>query len=302
MSEFFTGVTFQQQKVTPSDDAAIRKAVLADSILSGCALSYAGSTLTMGAGMLLGCGRQFRHTFVQNWAVTGANSGYARLVLTLDMSKASTKDTFNQVVDSIEYASSLNGFLQLQQDDINEAGTIYQMEICVVSLGAGGITGIVSKLGFNPRLPTAEEIGAAPAIESTEHPGCFYRMVGGVQEWLNPPMEQNVEYRTTKRHNGEAVYTKFLTIAPSSFTDVMSNVAHGISNLDVGLSIDVNWMRSNGAWRKFPSVYYADIKWLGQVYWDGTSNLFFEMGETLLFNIRSSPRNILATLEYTKHV
>lgn len=160
MSEFFTGVTFQQQKVTPSDDAAIRRAVLADSILSGCALSYAGSTLTMGAGMLLGCGRQFRHTSVQNWAVTGATSGYARLVLTLDMSKASTKDTFNQVVDSIEYASSLNGFLQLQQDDINEAGTIYQMEICVVSLGAGGITGIVSRLGFNPRIPTAEELGA----------------------------------------------------------------------------------------------------------------------------------------------
>ncbi|MBQ3214857.1 MAG: hypothetical protein IJB11_01925, partial [Oscillospiraceae bacterium] len=149
MSELFTGITFPQQKVTPSDDAAIRRAALADSILSGCALSYAGSTLTMGAGLLLGCGRQFRHTAVQNWAVTGANSGYARLVLTIDTTRASTKDSFDQIVDTIEYASSLDGFLQLQQDDINEGGTIYQMAVCVVSLGAGGITGIVHKLGGN---------------------------------------------------------------------------------------------------------------------------------------------------------
>ena len=149
MSEFFSGITFPWQKVTPSDDAAIRRAVLADGILSGCALSYAGSTLTMGAGMLIACGRQFRHTAAQNWAVIGATSGYARLVLTIDVTRASTKDSFDQILDTIEYASSLDGFLQLKQNDINESGTIYQMAVCVVSLGAGGITGILHKLGGN---------------------------------------------------------------------------------------------------------------------------------------------------------
>ena len=149
MSESFTGITFPQQKVRPSDDAAIRRAALADSILSGCVLSYAGYTLTMGAGLLIGCGREFRHTAVQNWAVTGATSGYARLVLTIDTTRASTKDSFDQIVDTIEYASSLDGFLPLQQDDINNAGIIYQMAVCVVSLGTGGITGIVHKLDRN---------------------------------------------------------------------------------------------------------------------------------------------------------
>ena len=149
MSEYFTGVTFPQQKITPSDDASIRRAVLADGILRGCNLSYAGSTLTMAAGLLIGCGRQFRHNSLQNWAVTGANSGYARLVLTIDTTRASTKQNFEQVIDSVEYASSLDGFLPLQQDDINEAGTIYQMAVCVVSLSAGGITGIVTQLGGN---------------------------------------------------------------------------------------------------------------------------------------------------------
>lgn len=149
MSEYFTGVTFPQQKVTPSDDAAVRRAIVADSILSGCALTYAGSTLTMGAGSLIACGRQFRHTSVQNWPVTGAASGYARLVLTIDTSRASTKGNFDQITASIEYASAVEGFLSLQQEDINESGVIYQVPICIVSLGAGGITGFVAKLGKN---------------------------------------------------------------------------------------------------------------------------------------------------------
>ena len=149
MSEFFSGITFTQQKVTPSDDAAIRRAVLADGILSGCALSYAGSTLTMGAGLMVACGREFRHAGSQNWAVTGATSGYARLVLTIDLTRAATKDSFDQIVDTIEYATAVDGFAPLQQDDINESGTVYQMAVAIVSLGAGGITGIVSKLGGN---------------------------------------------------------------------------------------------------------------------------------------------------------
>ena len=44
--------------------------------------------------------------------------------------------------------------------------------------------------------------------EDADHPGCFYRIVNGVQEWVNPPMELGVEYRTTERWLGKVVYTK----------------------------------------------------------------------------------------------
>lgn len=149
MSEYFSGITFPWQAVTPSDDAVIRRALLADGILSGCKLSYSGSTLTMAAGLMIACGRQFKHAAAQNWAVVDATSGYARLLLTIDTTKTSTKDAFDQISDSIEYASSLDGFPELQQADINNAGTVYQIAVCVVSLGSGGITGIVSQLGGN---------------------------------------------------------------------------------------------------------------------------------------------------------
>lgn len=146
MSEYFSGVTFPWQNVTPADDAVIRRAVLADSILSGCEFSYIGSTLTMTAGLLIICGRQMRHTAVQNWAVTGATSGYARLLLTIDTTKAATEDVFDQIDTTIEYAAAMDGFTDLQQDDINAAGTIYQIPLCLVSLGSSGISGIAAVL------------------------------------------------------------------------------------------------------------------------------------------------------------
>lgn len=50
----------------------------------------------------------------------------------------------------------------------------------------------------------------APAIESAEHPGCYYRVVNGITEWLNPPVAAGLEYRTTKRWNGKPVYKQLL--------------------------------------------------------------------------------------------
>lgn len=147
MSDNFTGATFANQKVLPSYDGAIRQALLTDGILSGCTLSYSGSTLTMTSGQLMICGRQVIHPAAQNWAITEATSGYARLVLTVDLSRTSTKENFDQVVDAIEYATSVNGFAALTQSDINAAGATYQIVVCVVALGSGGITQIVSRLG-----------------------------------------------------------------------------------------------------------------------------------------------------------
>lgn len=146
MSANFTGVTFPNQKVTPANDAVIRRAIFDDGILTGCDLSYSGSTLTMTAGQLMICGRQIIHPSSQNWAVTEATSGYARLVLTIDVTRTSTKDTFDQVVDEIQYATDANGFADLTTADINATGTRYQVAVCLVSLGPGGITGIASKL------------------------------------------------------------------------------------------------------------------------------------------------------------
>ena len=142
----FTGVTFDEQRAAPSDDAIIRRVILEDGTLTGCDLSYTGPTLTMAAGHLMICGRQVKHPYTQNWSVAEATSGFARLLLTIDLTRTSSKDTFDQVVDTIEYASAVDGFADLVQDDINASGTKYQIVAAVVSLASGGISGIVSQL------------------------------------------------------------------------------------------------------------------------------------------------------------
>lgn len=140
------GITFPNQKVTPSDDALLRQAALEDGILCGCGLQYAGFTLSMGAGHLLLCGREIQNTALASWAVDGSTSGYARLVLTIDQSKTSTVGSFEQIETAIEYATTADGFPALEQSEINVSGVRYQAEICVVSLSSGGITGIVRQL------------------------------------------------------------------------------------------------------------------------------------------------------------
>lgn len=152
MSKQFQGVTFAKRRISPAYEAVVNRAMFADGILTGCNLRISGFRLSMEPGQLMICGRQIRNPAVQSWSFAGKNSGFARLVLTIDMTKASSRNNFDQVFATVEYSTNEYGFLPLQQQDINAAGIRYQVEICKVSLAATGISGIVSKLdktGFN---------------------------------------------------------------------------------------------------------------------------------------------------------
>lgn len=130
----------------------------------------------------------------------------------------------------------------------------------------------------------------------------YYKITTGWSEWewVNPPMTAGREYRTTKRYYGKPVYTKLLSYAPSSFVSQNIRLPHEISNLGTGISISVSWDRSWSQWRHFPSVYYADAAWNGTVYWVGSTDLYFELGESLRQNMQNNCSFIFVTVEYTK--
>lgn len=81
-------------------------------------------------------------------------------------------------------------------------------------------------------MPTPVEVGVAPAMESEEHPGCYYRIVGGVEEWLNPPLVVGVEYRTTERFQGKPVYVKVVDCGDAPAGSSGKTVAHNIANIE----------------------------------------------------------------------
>lgn len=140
-----TGITFANQKITPSDDGRLYGAMLADGILTGCGITFAAATLSVAAGSLLIGTRELR-TSGETLSVTGATSGYARVIIDIDLTRAATKTSFEQAQFQIQYTASLDAFASLEQQDINTAGTHYQAVFCVLSLGTAGITGVVSSL------------------------------------------------------------------------------------------------------------------------------------------------------------
>ena len=234
MSEYFTGVTFPEQKVTPSDDAIFHRAVLPDGILTGCAFSYSGSTLTMGAGYLLICGRIVRHTAVQNWSIVDASSGYARLVLTIDLTRTSTVDEFDQVVDAIEYASSVDGFTELETADINRNGTKYQVVVCVVSLGGGGISAIVSQLEKSSGNIAQRRVTGAAIHEGTDKATVTLTLEGGAEERYEVLWDENGYPAKITRGDGSVCSFVWTADAPveEDFDGVLFDGGSAVTWLD----------------------------------------------------------------------
>lgn len=129
MSEYLIPVTFEGCHIAPSDDGAAWASGLTDGILSGCAMTKNGTALTIAAGEVVAAGRVARVDNAKTFAL--ASSGYDRLVLTIDLSKTAEE----QVALDIQHSSSQT-FPALTQGDINNGGTVYQAELCIISSSA----------------------------------------------------------------------------------------------------------------------------------------------------------------------
>lgn len=111
-------------------------------------MSVTSSTLTIQPGELIIGGRIL-------W-VDGATQidisnpiadGYGQIVLTIDLSKTSSTETFEQVELSVVY-SATDAFPALTKGKINSQNgdMVYQAEMAVVSIAGGNVTGIVSQI------------------------------------------------------------------------------------------------------------------------------------------------------------
>ena len=129
-----------------------------------------------------------------------------------------------------------------------------------------------------------------PAIESTDYPGCYYRMVDGAQEWINPPMAVGVEYRTTERYLGKPVYTKLVDcgVGPNA---TRKRVSAGISNVDRAVS-------ANGSWgnMSIPYEWFSGDAGGAQAITITLNGTYIEIASTVNY----SGRTIYALIKYTK--
>ena len=139
------GVTYANQRVSAADHAKLFRMVIGDGVMNGCGCSYRYDKFTISDGQFIACGRLTGIEGSEVIDITG-NSGYARIRGVIDMDQAAEIDAFGQFYWRVDYASSADGFAALTQEDVNARGKIYEIEWAVVSLGEGGITGIVRSI------------------------------------------------------------------------------------------------------------------------------------------------------------
>ena len=84
--------------------------------------------------------------------------------------------------------------------------------------------------------------------------GKDFRFVNGIKEWMNPPSEVGVEYRTIERFDGKPVYYKRLSIGALPHNDVKW-AGHGITNM--GYVVDFGGVTVQGDFTKVLSLPYC---------------------------------------------
>ena len=104
--------------------------------------------------------------------------------------------------------------LQITYTKASSLGELASGERLAVAFGkiAKAIADLIAHISnkTNPHNVTATQVGAFPAIADATYPSCYYRMVDGEKEWINPPMVSGVEYRTMERYLGKPVRTKVI--------------------------------------------------------------------------------------------
>ena len=129
------------------------------------------------------------------------------------------------------------------------------------------------------------------AIESETAPGCFYRMVDGEKEWLNPPMEHGVEYRTTERWNYQPVYVMSDTF---SVNESVINIPIPVEEL-VSFSGHGFYISENQCNDIIP-FYISDSNYVGFMVEDSQPSISFSDG----YVSEDGDYNIEFIVKYTK--
>lgn len=124
------GITYDLQNVTSQDMAHMYwvMAGMRDGVSSGCAVTINGNTISLAPGYFEARGHLTKLTGSTTVTVTPVQSGtlYCILAYEIDLSEAASQSVFTQ--GSFKIISSASGYPALTQEDLDNGGTIYQME------------------------------------------------------------------------------------------------------------------------------------------------------------------------------
>lgn len=140
------GVTFDLQTVKSSDFAHFQKVFLnnIDGVTRGCEVTKQGMSVFIAPGYFFVSGRLVQVTSAEEISLSHFTSEtiYATIVFTVDMTKPNTSEKFNQ--GSFDVLTSTTGYPELTQEDLEDGGTVYQIEFARVRIFGGIINNLTT--------------------------------------------------------------------------------------------------------------------------------------------------------------
>lgn len=142
----FKGITFAGQNVSPKNDGGLYASHFGDGILWGCGMTLSGDDLVIQSGEFIACGRVCQVDGATNVDLSTRSlaNGYIQVVMDFDVSQPEGNQ-WNIHLPLIESATTT--FPALTKDDINDTGTLYQVQLAIVQIGGGNLTSIYSSMG-----------------------------------------------------------------------------------------------------------------------------------------------------------
>ena len=130
-------------------DRARIHALMSDGIIRGCALTFTGTSITMGVGSFVvqGAITEIDAAETTDLSAPIAN-GYVRLIFHVDLDEVPSTTEFTQGWFTYDYSATLSGFSALTQEDINGTGSVYEKEIGVWTMVSSECTALVRSIAI----------------------------------------------------------------------------------------------------------------------------------------------------------
>ncbi len=144
----FKGITFAGQNVTPKNDGGLYQAHYGDGILWGCSMAVSGDDLVVQSGELIIGGRVVQVDGATNIDLSSrlSSSGYIQVRIYADLSQPEGSQWDTTFVES----ATLVFTPAMTKDDINNSGTKYEAELCVIQVSGGALTSVYRTMPYSP--------------------------------------------------------------------------------------------------------------------------------------------------------
>lgn len=136
------GYVFSNQLASNDIDSMVFRKMLDynDGVLNGMTLSNTSTTITIGAGNIMVAGRPIG-VIGSETVTVGTDVAYCKLVVEIDLSQTATVSTFEQV--SFKIIKSTVDYPTVTQEDMDNGGNVYQVELAKFRTTANGISDFV---------------------------------------------------------------------------------------------------------------------------------------------------------------